>query len=253
MGSQNIKWLYKQLPLLISKNIISEESSKKIREHYGEPEEVNWLKITLTIFGVLGAILIGSGIILIFGYNWNELSILVKTFLSFAPLIIAHIISGFALLKRKSSIVWKESSSIFLTITIGATISLIAQTFNISGDFPRFILTWALLTIPLVYIFDAIMPAIFYQIGMIVWAISVQAEGSYATFYWLLLALLVPFLLLKFKKPDIPYQVILLKWSICINLCISIGVVLEKVLPGLWIIIYSCLFISLIFIIFLKS
>ncbi|WP_010243997.1 DUF2157 domain-containing protein [Acetivibrio cellulolyticus] len=246
MNIKNIKWLYSELPKLAAGGAIPEESIQKIKTYYGEPEEANWLKILLGIFGTLGAILIGSGIILLFARNWDELNITARTILSLAPLIIAQILCGWVLLKKKNSFVWAESSTAFLTLAVGAGISLISQTYNISGDIANFIITWMLLILPLIYIFDAVTPAGFYLTGITFWAGFSQAEGGNAALYWLLFAALVPFLIKKLKAKTLSNRSVILLWMMSIDLCIALGIVLEKVLPGLWIVIYSSYFTVLL-------
>mgnify|MGYP001143056796 CR=1 FL=1 len=246
MDTKKIKWLYSQLPKLASDGIIPEDSIQKLKAYYGEPEEANWLKILLGIFGTLGAILIGSGIILLFARNWNELSIPVRTILSLLPLITAQILCFWVLQKRRSSFVWTESSTAFLTLAVGAGISLISQTYNIHGDFSAFIITWALLILPLVYIFDAVVPAGFYLTGITTWAVSVQSDGENAALFWLLFAAIIPFLIKSLKSKALSNRSVILLWMMSFDLCISLGVVLEKVLPGLWILVYSSYFAVLL-------
>lgn len=248
MGSKNIKWLYSELPKLLSDGVIPQDSIPKIKAYYGEPDESNWLKILLGIFGTLGAVLIGSGIILLFARNWSDLSIPLRTILSLAPLLIAQVLCCWVLITRKSSIAWSESSTAFLSLAVGAAISLISQTYNISGDFDTFILTWMLLILPLVYIFNAAIPAAFYLTGITVWSGYVQVDGKNAVLYWLLFAALVPYLIKSLKAKTLSNRSVILLWMMAIDLCISIGIVLEKVLPGLWIIIYSSYFAVLILI-----
>jgi uncharacterized membrane protein len=241
MSNKNIKWLYEELPGLISKGILTQETAGEIRKYYGEPEERNWLRIMLAIFGTLGSILIGSGIILIFAKNWDTLSIPARTVLSFAPLIISQLIGIYVIFKKSDSMAWKEGISALITLSVGAAISLIGQTYNISGDRTVFTIAWMLLIVPLVYIFDAFTPSLFYLIGITFWAGFEQSEGGNALLYWGLLAILVPYVAKAFGSIDKNRSVLLL-WALSLNLCVSIGIVLEKVLPGLWIVIYSSFF-----------
>lgn len=246
MSNSNIKWLFKELPVLASKDIIPKDSVDKIKEYYGETEDTNWLKIVLAIFGTLGAILIGSGIILIFARNWEEFGIPARTVLSLAPLMIAQALCGWVLLKRRDSVAWKEPTTAFLFLAVGAAISLIGQTYNIEGDMSSFLITWMLLTVPLVYIFDAVMPAVFYLSGITFWAGYMQADEGNAVFFWVLFLVLVPYLVKNLKINAFSNRTILLLWVMTINLCISIGIVLEKVMPGLWIVVYSSFFAILL-------
>lgn len=241
MKEKNIKWLYEELPVLISKGILTQKTAEEIKKYYGELEERNWLRIILAIFGALGSILIGSGIILIFAKNWDTLSVPARTALSFTPLVISQLIGIYVILKKSNSMAWKEATSAFITLAVGAAISLIGQTYNISGDRTAFTITWMLLIVPLVYIFDAFIPSIFYLAGITFWAGFEQSEGGNAVLYWVFLAILMPYIIKAFKNINSNRSVLVL-WALCLNLCVSLGIVLEKVLPGLWIVIYSSFF-----------
>jgi uncharacterized membrane protein len=95
-----IKWLYQQLPLLIENEIIPSETAEKIKHYFGEVEEKPDFNIAFLLAGILGAVLIGGGIILIFAYNWENLSKTWRTILSFLPLIFAQGIYTFVFFKK---------------------------------------------------------------------------------------------------------------------------------------------------------
>ncbi len=58
-------------------------------------------------------------------HNWDVLGHSIRTLLSFAPLIIASLLSGFALWRRATSVAWKEGPAIFQVLAVGASISLL--------------------------------------------------------------------------------------------------------------------------------
>lgn len=243
MKDRNIKWLYGEVPKWVAKDVVSEETAAKIQNYYGEVEETNGLKMALAIFGTLGAILIGGGIILLFARNWDNFSLSLRTVLSLLPLILAQLLTGWVILTGKESHAWREGAAAFLFLMIGASISLIGQTYHIPGDTPQFILTWMLLSVPVIYLLEATVPTILYIFGIVVWAGVTRAEGGgYTFFYWLLLALVSGFLYKKFEYRRTSNSSMYLGLSLTLSLCISFGLVLEHLLPGLWIIVYSCYF-----------
>jgi len=141
----------KELPELVSKKIITEEVAQNIKNYYQKNPEENSNKL-FTIFGIIGALLGGLGIILILAHNWDDFSVLTKTVFSIIPLVLGQIACFYTLTKKSESITWRESSATFLLFAIAASISLVAQVYNINGDFPKFLLTWILLSLPLIYI-----------------------------------------------------------------------------------------------------
>lgn len=245
MSRKNVKWLFDEIPKLVSEGILSGEAAEKLHDYYGEAGEGKGLKTLLTIFGVLGTILISAGIVLILARNWTDLSRELRAIISFIPLVIGQVLSMFTYLKKQESVAWREASASFLMIGIGTAISLIGQTYNIPGDFDGFMLVWMLLGLPLVYLLDATLPALFYMIGITVWASSVQGENGNALFFWVLLGLVIPYVYNKIKKNPHSNPSVFLCWSLSAVMCAAIGITLEKVLPGLWIVIYSGYFACL--------
>lgn len=245
MDRKKVKWLYGEIPGLVKEGVLSSEDADRLQKHYGNLDEANGLKTALAIFGVLGAVLISAGIILLLAKNWSEFTRSARTILSFTPLIIGQILSGFVLWKKNESVAWREGAASFLFISIGAAISLIGQTYNIPGDMDTFLLVWMLLGIPLVYLMEVNLPAIFYLVGITVWSGFEQSQGGYALVFWVLLLLFLPQLYRKIKLNSYSTPSTFLSWGISLALCFAIGFTLEKLLPGLWIIIYSCYFVVL--------
>jgi uncharacterized membrane protein len=239
---KHLQWLYRELPALINEGILTAEAADKLRAYYGEIKEGSRSRIALIIFGVLGAMLVGSGIILLLAHNWDELSRATRTVLSLAPLLIGQVLAGWTLARKSESVSWREGTATFLMLAIGASISLVAQTYHISGDPGKFLLTWMLLSVPLVYLLSATAPAILYLWGITAWAGVRQFEAGHALFFWPLAALIVPHFVQAAKENRYGIRAIWLAWGISLSLCVATGIVLEGALPGLWIVVYSALF-----------
>jgi uncharacterized membrane protein len=244
-NSKHIQWLYRELPALMSNGIITAEIAGKLRVYYGEIKEGSKSRIALILFGVLGALLVGSGIILLLAHNWDELSRATRTVLSFAPLLIGQALAGWTLARKNESVAWREGTATFFILAIGASISLIGQTYHISGDMGKFLLTWMLLSVPLVYLFGATAPALLYLGGITAWAGVRQYEAGHALFFWPLAALIIPHFWQAVKENRYGIRAIWLMWGISLSFCVATGIVLEGALPGLWIVVYSGFFAAL--------
>jgi uncharacterized membrane protein len=179
---------------LIEHRIISAETAAAIENYYKNKEQDSPSKLLL-VFGILGALLGGLGIILVFAHNWDDFSITIKCILSVLPLALGQLLCAYTLFKKPDSQMWRESSASFLFLSIGASIALIAQTYNIPGDFSSFILTWCLLGLPLVYILKSQVASLLYLIGITVFCVSKNYFG-YPRYedhwYWMLLAAILP-------------------------------------------------------------
>jgi uncharacterized membrane protein len=241
MHKKAIQSLYEDLPELVSRGILSSENADRLRAHYGPIPESSRMPIAFIVCSVLGATLIGLGIILVLAHNWEFLSRPQRTVLSFLPLVAGQLAVAYALWRDRKSAAWCEGAGTFLTLSIGASIALIGQTYQIPGDFGAYMLTWSLLALPLVYLLNASAPAALYMAGIAAWTGYQQAERGYAEVFWLLLLLLAPHIVLSFRRDAFGIRSTWLAWTLAITLCVGTGISLERSLPGLWIIIYSSL------------
>lgn len=195
----------KNLLELVNANVISKEEADNIRIYYQQKKEGSSNKL-LIVFGILGAILVGLGIILVLAHNWDELPRGIKVVLAFVPLIIGQVVCGYTLLKKPESIALRESSTAFLILAIGSSISLVSQIYNIPGSINTFLLTWLLLALPLVYIMKSSIGSLLYLVGITSYACGVGywTYGNNEPYlYWILLLGVVPhYISLHMKKPN---------------------------------------------------
>lgn len=242
MNNKSIQWLYDELPRLVAQGVLTPDAEARLRSHYGPVEPVRPARLAVVIFGIIGAMLIGAGIILVLAHNWEDLSRPVRAVLAFLPLVLAQGLATWTLFRRPQSLAWREGSGALVFLMIGACISLIAQTYNLSGDLPLFILTWSLLGLPLVYLLDAAVPALLFLWGITEWACHLRCEDTFNAGYWLLLAALLPKLASWLRAGRYRTRPTLLLWACCVSVTVAAGVTVERVLPGLWIILYGGLF-----------
>ena len=222
--------LIKDIPELIEADVISQATADKIQNYYRNKggQSTNQLFI---VFGILGAILIGLGIILIISQNWNNLSRTSKTLFAFLPLLIGQFICGFILIKKQDSITWRESGTAFLFFAVGAVISLVSQIYNISGDFGSYLLIWMLLCLPLIYLMRSSITSLLYLVGITIYAIetgysSYTSAESYV--YWILLLAALPHYYLLYKKEPKSNFMIFHNWIIPLSLVITLGTIANK-------------------------
>ena len=217
--------MQKDIPELLKAGIITPETAEGIRQYYREKAGQSQNRLFI-IFGILGAILVGLGVILIIAHNWDEFSRTLKTFFSFLPLLVGQFFCAFTLWRKNDSSAWRESSSAFLFFAVGASISLISQVYHIPGNISVFILTWMLLCLPLVYLMRSSVTSLLYIIGITYWA----AETGYWTYpasetyyYWLLLLAVLPhYYLLKKSQPASNF-IIFHHWFIPLSITIALG------------------------------
>jgi len=191
--------IIKELTELVANNIISPQTARDIEGYYATKKQPQANNL-LTIFGSLGAVLVGLGIILIFAHNWDDFSKFTKTTLALLPLIVSQALTAYSIIKEKST-VWKNASGVLVFFSVGAAISLVAQIYNIPGDLGSFLLTWTILCSPLIYILRSNALAVLH----IVFATYYATEAGYFNpnqpwGYILLIFLLLPFYLQQLKE-----------------------------------------------------
>lgn len=242
--NKSIQWLHDQLPTLVANGVLSAEAGEALRRHY-PIESRSGMPLAFLFFGLLGALLIGAGIILLLAHNWHELGRPMRTAVSLAPLLLAQIITGWVLWRAESSTTWRESAAVFHSLAIAASIAMIAQTYHMPGSFDSFLLTWMLLSLPLVYLLNAVAPLMIYLVGITAWAAVHRGMGGDTLLYWPLAALAVPFVWRAVRPDSYSPRSALVQWSLIITASFALGIVMGHQLPGLWIPLYASLFSGL--------
>ena len=190
-----VQWLFQELPGLVQGGVLPAEAAERVREHYrsqagGEGRR----RLLLLLFGVLGAALIGSGISLLVGHNWDQLPRLARAGISVGLLLGAQGLAGWVVWRRGESVAWREGTGTFLTLAIGSCIALISQTYHMGGTLEEFLVLWAVLSLPVIYLLNVRLPAALYWV-LICSATLVDWHPGLATDWFLLLAAaMVPYL-----------------------------------------------------------
>src|SRR3990167_5872501 len=108
MNRKAVQWFYKELPDLVSKGVLPQSSADRLREYYGDIKGRDKKRLVIIVCSVLGAVLIGLGIILLFAHNWEELSRPVRAVLSLLPLMVGQTLAMWVVLKKSESQALKE-------------------------------------------------------------------------------------------------------------------------------------------------
>ena len=143
--------ILKELRHLVDANVISEETAIQIQEYYRsrKTEPSNRFTIALSI---LGALLVGLGIVLVIAHNWDNFPRSLKTIFAFLPLVLGQGLCLYTILKRKDNFAWRECSAIILFFGIGSSIALVSQIYHMGGELSDLLLAWMLLSEPLIYL-----------------------------------------------------------------------------------------------------
>ena len=155
---KTLAWLASEIEAWEQQGFITPEQGQAIRASYGglphpypATERFNRL---VSILAVLGAILIGTGVIAFIASNWAtgaELPRGVKLFLIFVAISLAYGIGYWQKYVRENQ---RVGSAIFLlgALLFGAGIHLVAQSYNFPVNDPKLFSYWFLGVLPLAYL-----------------------------------------------------------------------------------------------------
>jgi uncharacterized membrane protein len=219
-----------ELQELLKANVVTEETAEKIRQYFNKKQEGSQNRLS-SVFGIVGAILVGLGIILVFAHNWDNLSRLTKIVLSFLPLIIGQLFCGYSLLKKSESLAWRESSAVLLFFAVGSSISLIAQVYNITGDLNSFLMIWMLLCLPLVYLLKSSIVSLLYLTGITYYGCNANYftyPVIHSYYYWLLLLGIATHYYELLKTKANSNFTLFHHWFIALSIVICLGTIAHK-------------------------
>lgn len=167
------RWLQREIDLWKRDSLISEETASTLKHMYEPKRNLN---ILMVIFSIVGALLVGTGVILIGARNWYEMPVFLRLAGAFLPLIVAQVLAVYTFRFKRESLAWCESVALFWTASIFAVNAMVGQIFNISDPYGVFYLICALLTLPIMYILNAASPLLVYYAAIVFWAARDQLD-----------------------------------------------------------------------------
>lgn len=236
------EWLRGETEKWQSDGLVTEETAARIRERYPLPDRRSVLHPAVVVFAVLGAVFIGLGMILVSAWNWDSFSRPVRLTLSLIPLAASVGLLLFVFVKKRDSAAWLESASVFNGLALTGALALIGQIYQIPGDIDTLLLPVLLLYLPVVHLTGTLTSYLSYMLSLTVWACVAQGSGGNAAFFWILFPAALPRVMFAYRKKDRSPGQLARVWMALSVLSICLGVCLEKVMPGLWIVIYASFF-----------
>ncbi|MES2596949.1 MAG: DUF2157 domain-containing protein [Verrucomicrobiota bacterium] len=234
MSAPNHRWLHTQLPQWEREGLITAENAVTLRKRH--PFDESGPGIAQVAMGVLGALLIGVGLIAIIGYNWDHFTRPIRLLFAFAPLLGAQVFSWWALKQGDACARWiRETAAFFQAMTAGASIAIVSQIYNLGGDWPEFLLAWALLSLPLTWVMRSHAVVIFYLVCITVWSLHESSRHpawhESARAYPLLLLGLFPFW--PGWKFDQPLSTTL-RWAVALSASIGLAAASYQMVDHPW-------------------
>jgi hypothetical protein len=234
-----IRWLLAELPELTTRGVLSSEAADALRQHYAAEVPTEPRRLGFILSAILGSLLIGAGIILLVAHNWDFLSRPIRCAIAFGPLVLSHGLGIFVLSRRNESAPWRESAALLNVASIGTAIALVSQTYQIQGDFARFILVWMLLALPIVYLFKTSVGLSTYFAGATVWVLSSKNGGFLGVrpndlWAWALLLFGIPGVVARWRENRNGYGTLLSLTALAVAAAFSLGQTDEMGAQSFW-------------------
>ena len=240
-----MRWILDDVNELVSTGMLTPETGSALRSHYEQKLAQEDSGGKTVLLAVLGATLIGAGVILIIAHNWDDLGRPIRTALSLLPLLAGIALAFWALVKRADSTAWREGAGVAQCAGVAASIALVSQTYHISGELSDFLFTWMLLTLPIPYLLRAVVPALVYLAGIAVWAgatAGIVSRGQTADAYWLFLLGILPFYGFAVRQERLGKAVAWLSAVLGMSMAFGLGFSVLESPNDLWVLAFSGLF-----------
>ena len=208
--NEHAEWLRAELPVLLREGVIDAATAERLGRRYaaaevpagsvvGEAVEVirasagQPLSRALVICAVLGAGLIGLGLIQIIAHDWDQWTKPQRLALAFGPLLALQALGAWVLRARATSRAWGEGVATALALAGAGALALVGQIYHFPGELDAYALAVALLALPLVYVFDSAAVAALVLLGYTGWLLLMTGLPWLPLRYLALLATLAPF------------------------------------------------------------
>lgn len=230
-----IGWLQGELPGLVAQGVLTQEAADALRRHYGRPEppgtRARWGQILLASFG---ALLVGGGLILILAHNWDALGRPARAAVALGVLLLAQLLTLFAVVRRASAVAWTEGTSGFLVAAVGAAIALIGQTYHLGGSFEDLMRSWLWLVAFIPYLTNSTLAAIGFW-GLLVVRVGGLGWREAPWDPWLLVLAGLPFVIQRVRRQPESWPTALVAGAAAGSIFIAGSfVTLQNGWTGLW-------------------
>ena len=178
MKRKKEEWLRGEIAKWRSEGAVDEATAATLLARYPANESrIGWGAI---IAGSFGALLVGLGVIAIFAANWDFLGRGARAAVSVAPLVACGAVAILAKAKGwRSMALWEPLGILWFVSTVAAA-CLVAQTYNVGGRVPDFVMFVAVLTLPVVWITRSAVAMAAWPILAVVYGCSSAGRGGAA-------------------------------------------------------------------------
>jgi len=161
------RWLHEQLVGWEREGIVQSDQAAALRGRY--PLGADDSRFGVMLFGGIGAVVVGLGVILMFAYNWSEMTKISKLVVIFGALLAAHS-TGYLLRYRWLRPILGDVFGLLGTMFFGAAIFLIAQIYHISSHYPNAFWYWGLGAMAMAWAVPSLAQGLLANAVLTIWA-----------------------------------------------------------------------------------
>lgn len=218
--------------------IISSQQAQLLQQRYRAQATKHSQNLLQIILSVIGALLIGVGIVSILAFNWDNLPETLRMIIAFLPLVFSYLLMFYTIKNKASSAAWCEGAAIANTAGIFASLAMLSQVFHVSASLDNYFLLSAMLILPTIYLLNSASPLLIYYGALLLWRFNfeqifkllVLEQTQLASLLSLFLAALsLPFIIKrhqdksKFGFTYINWSSVLLGFVFTADVLISVG------------------------------
>ena len=184
-GAQQ-RWLDDELAAWQSDQLVTPEQADRIRGRYESAAEIVDRKRSVAVHALfaMAAFLFGIAVLLLVGFNWNQLSREIKLVVVLGVVTSTHLIA-FSLRRGGRYVALSEVVSFLGCLFYGAGIWLIAQAFHLDGHYPDGVWWWAIGVLPFALCLESVLLHLLYVSLLALWG-GMEVFGFWHLGPWLL-------------------------------------------------------------------
>ncbi len=233
------------LPILVAEGILDGATADRLRARYRDGAAERSSSRVAMLLGALGAALLGGGLILLVGHNWDTLSLAARTACALLPLSLALVLAGWVL-ARERGVAWREGAGTFWPLAAAASLGLIDQLYQMPGGWEHLRVRALLMALPAVYLLRSVSAAVLYLTGAAVWSLAGHHAFDSELRYWLLLAAIAPFLVHRVRAHAAAPGTTLLGWWLAATFCFTVPFTVRHTFWWSWSTVFAALFAAFV-------
>ena len=195
-----LKWLENEVTTWRNEGVINEAQAGAILSRYAglrDSDEADRGSRLVTVLAVLGALLVGVGVITFFAANWQVIPKWVKVSLVFGSIVVSYAV-GYYLAFEKQNYPRVGRAIIFLgSILYGAGIWLVAQIFHINAHYPDGVLFWAIGIVPIVVVCSSL--SILIEASLLLTLATILEQTGFQNSNYMYLPLMAVIIILSYR------------------------------------------------------